>query len=168
MSVKVIPDMTTNYVHHDFARNTGERNWPVVHREVSVPLLEDRGNKRQGPVVRNLSVSRDFWEIVVKIGASSAASSRRILHGMLSGPEAFLTLSPASNFSTPLVLILRGEMRGVLGPDSLGILSTGDCGGVKTDLNCLFKISALSVASECNWPSTLRIELTYQLSNFSF
>ena len=40
-------------------------------------------------------------------------------------------------------------MRGVLGPDSLGILSTGDCRGVKTDLNCLSKISALSVASEC-------------------
>ena len=55
MLVKVVPDMTTDYLLHNFARNTGERNWPVVHREVSVPLFEDRGNKRQSPVVGNLS-----------------------------------------------------------------------------------------------------------------
>ena len=46
MLVKVVPDMATDYMLHNFARNTGERNWPVVHREVSVPLFEDRGNKR--------------------------------------------------------------------------------------------------------------------------
>ena len=103
MSVKVIPDMTTNYVFHTFARNTGERNWPVVHREVSVTLFEDRGNKARVQSSGICPVSRDCWKIVVKIGASSAASSCRILHGMLSGPEAFLTLSPASNFSTPLI-----------------------------------------------------------------
>ena len=55
MLVSVVPDMTTNCMLHNFARDTGERNWPVVHREVSVPLFENRGNKRQSPVVGNLS-----------------------------------------------------------------------------------------------------------------
>ena len=66
-------------------------------------------------------VSRDCWCMVVKIGASSVDSSLSNLQEILSGPDAFMTLSPASNFSTHLTFISRGEMRGVFGPVKVGI-----------------------------------------------
>ena len=105
----------------------------------------------------------DWWYMVVKIGVSSADSSLSILQGILSGPDAFFTLSPASNFSTPLTCITRSEIRGVLGPAKVGISASGDCGGVKTDLNCLFKMSALSFASAYNLPTDFKEE-THPLS----
>ena len=69
------------------------------------------------------------------------------LLGIWSGPDALFRLSPASDFSTPLTFITRGEMRGVLGLVDKGISVPSDCRGMKTDVNCLLRMSALSNVS---------------------
>ncbi len=50
--------------------------------------------------------SNDCWKIKVRQGASSHDNSLSILHGLLSGPEALLTLMLASHFSVTIQLMV--------------------------------------------------------------
>ena len=52
---------------------------------------------------------------MVRAGASSGASSLRILGVMPSGPQAFLGFRPSRSFWTPAWVMLMGSMMGVDG-----------------------------------------------------
>ena len=54
----------------------------------------------------------DWVKIPERMGANSADNSLRMRHDILSGPDAFLTLSLDSNFSSPFDEIIRGAVEG--------------------------------------------------------
>jgi hypothetical protein len=89
--------------------------------------------------------SKDFWKILVSIGAMALQHSFRILAEIKSGPVALLVLSVDNNFNTPSSAIVICSMSGP--PEFVS-----NCGrelvssSVKTDLNWVFSVSALSVA----------------------
>ena len=54
----------------------------------------------------------DWVKIPERTGDNSADNSRTIRHDILSGPDAFLTLSLDSSFSTTLDEIIKGAIEG--------------------------------------------------------
>ena len=59
-------------------------------------------------------LSIESWKIFVRIGAISAACSFRNHGGMASGPEALLVFNSDNCFATPVVVIDRLSIAGIL------------------------------------------------------
>lgn len=76
-----------------------------------------------------------------KIGEISCAYSLRNQEGILSGLQALLVFSEVSSLATPVTVITRGLMLGFGSFPTLG--GSKSDSSVKTEENCLFKISAL-------------------------
>ena len=99
-------------------------------------------------------VCRDWLKTAVRPGEISCASSLRIRAGILSGPDAFLTLRFKRSLATPGCDMWNLRIVGKGVPSSWGIASS--VSGVKTDWNCSDSISALVVLSLCGVPPRLR------------
>ena len=99
-------------------------------------------------------VSSDWLNMAVMRGANSADNSFKMRLGILSGPLALRTFSCPRSFFTPGSVIFSFEMSVCFVPYSLrvGMFSSF----VKTDSNCLLRISALSLLSLYSFPSDLR------------
>ena len=85
----------------------------------------------------------------VRIGASSWAASFRIRQGMLWGPVALFALMLLRSFWMLLLFTWMLPIGGKLGPYGVGLAEDFL---VKTDVNWLFRISALDWTSVNNFP----------------
>ena len=153
--------MATNYMFEYLARYTGERYWPVIPHQMAVTLFKYtcRGHKRCGPVFPVFPVYIDCWKMLHNTGVSFVESSHSILHDILSGPEALVTLRLDNGFWTPSTRMDNESIDGKLRPSSLGTLEPGGSHGVKTDLNWLLSMFAFSRGSEWRVPFNFRGEI---------
>ena len=105
-------------------------------------------------------VLRDLVNMVVRIGEISLGRALRTLGGIPSGPGALEGSRLRRSFSIPSLFTLMSSMGGALRSGSLHlclISSVQYCfPSLKAELNCLFRISALSLALVKSWPSSLR------------
>ncbi len=98
-------------------------------------------------------VSNHCWKIKVKLSVSSYDNSLHILYGLLSRPEALITLTLTSNFWCPYMVMYSCWIVWKHGPIRW---TSVESYFVNTDLNCLLRMSALSKVLMCRVPIDFR------------
>ena len=83
----------------------GADDWPIVFGQVTVSFFVDRGHDGFGN--GNSPVFRYWLKIAVRAGVSLVTSYLSIVHGISSGPSAFLGLIPLRSFVTPCAVSSR-------------------------------------------------------------
>ena len=110
------------------------------------------------------------WNSSVRAGASSSASSLRILGVIPSGPEALVVFRFLISFLTPASVMVMVSQVGPSGVRLSPVLASKSSGvqGVRllnADWNWRFRVSAWPWASVIRRPSTFRGETTIRFRN---
>ena len=132
-----------------FVAYTCEWYGPVIIRDTSLALFEDRSNVGFLPILMDLSWIEGLLDRR-RIGAMSAAKSFNSLVGTISGPMAFLAFNFWSSVLTPLTETLMPAIGGYGLAPTLGMLSRTS--SLETLQYWLFKICALPLLDVSSLP----------------
>ena len=96
----------------------------------------------------------DLWQITLRTGANSLATSCNSLADTSSDPVDLFVFNSCSNLATPFVVMVMSGIAGMFEYGSFGKLVFSF---VKTNLNWSLRISALSLLSNYVWWSLVKV-----------